>query len=79
LKDEAEILTAEDTEGGHEGQIIPLEVGSDVHHIIEVNEELMDEMRCRLLETLHIGTGYGSVFEEQTKGLRVSDRKMGDR
>ncbi len=44
LEGEVEIVTVEDIEEGHEGRIIPQEVDNGIHHILEANEELVDEL-----------------------------------
>lgn len=44
VKDEVETVTVEDAEEGHEGQIMPQEVDKGIHHIIEANEDLVDEL-----------------------------------
>jgi len=44
LEDKVETVTAEDTEEGYEGRIMPQEADNGIHHIIEANEELVDEI-----------------------------------
>jgi hypothetical protein len=43
LEDKVETVTAEDTEEGREGRIMPLKVGNAICHILVANEGLVDE------------------------------------
>ena len=43
LKDQVQTVTVEDTEEGHEGRIMPLEVSNDIRHIIVASEDRVDK------------------------------------